>query len=183
MNATAPLLFLIFVQTFVPHICHNNSNPNCNPQPHNFTIHGLWPEYNNNTYPSFCNNTKFNPDAIEDLVPLLNTNWPSYEGTNMNFWEHEFHKHATCDPNVTEHNYFQNALNAFGTANSNNLWKKGGFERNINYPNGLVTSWFDAHPSCHDGKVVELWRCHDLNMTLISCPKWISSKCPNNVIF
>ena len=64
----------------------------------NWTIHGLWPNYKNGSYPSFCNNTQtFNVSQIRSLLPKMYSYWPSYFDTNsMVFWEHEWSKHGTC---------------------------------------------------------------------------------------
>ncbi len=41
-----------------------------------FTIHGLWPNYNDGSYPQFCDPSyDFNEDALRDLYPDLRDEW------------------------------------------------------------------------------------------------------------
>ena len=37
-----------------------------------FTLHGLWPEKADGTYPSSCTNEKFDPTVIKGILPQLN---------------------------------------------------------------------------------------------------------------
>jgi len=37
-----------------------------------FTVHGLWPNYENGKWPAFCNSSyPFNEDEIEDILPTM----------------------------------------------------------------------------------------------------------------
>ena len=73
-----------------------------------WTIHGLWPQYNTKNYPQFCRVVPFNKDAITDLLPKLNEYWCSDKGANTIFWRN---KHGTCMFNkCDEHDYFKKAL-------------------------------------------------------------------------
>ena len=79
-----------------------------------WTIHGLWPQYNTKNYPQFCRVVPFNKDAITDLLPKLNEYWCSDKGANTIFWEHEWNKHGTCMFNkCDEHDYFKKALDLY----------------------------------------------------------------------
>ena len=78
-----------------------------------FTIHGLWPDYNDGSYPSFCTNTKFNPSKVDDLLPELETEWPTFAARGGDaFWKHEYEKHGTCATATfpDEHQYFRGVL-------------------------------------------------------------------------
>lgn len=185
MNVSYPVLFLLFVQTFVPHICQHNSNPNCHVvNPLNFTIHGLWSEYGNDSYPAYCNHTQLDLHQIEDLIPQMDKYWLSYESNNSDFWSHEYRKHATCDPNTTTHQYFQKALNAFNESNFNNIWNQNQIPLNTPINRNTIINIFNAQPNCqlHTNKVIELWQCRYLNMMQFECPKWVGN-CPSQVIF
>ena len=49
-------------------------------------IHGLWPQYDSNTYPKYCSkNENFNYDCIKPLLPDLNLNW--YSGKKLKNFE------------------------------------------------------------------------------------------------
>ncbi|KAJ3705827.1 hypothetical protein LUZ61_009532 [Rhynchospora tenuis] len=84
--------------------------------PSDFGIHGLWPNYNNGSYPANCDpNNPFAISQIQDLVSSLRTNWPSLScpsSDSSSFWQHEWDKHGTCSETVlNQHGYFQAALN------------------------------------------------------------------------
>mmetsp|Transcript_14011 Transcript_14011/g.39607 ORF Transcript_14011/g.39607 Transcript_14011/m.39607 type:complete len:230 (-) Transcript_14011:383-1072(-) len=45
----------------------------CTKEPNYFTVHGLWPNYENGKWPAFCNSSyPFNVDEIEDILPTMN---------------------------------------------------------------------------------------------------------------
>ena len=89
-------------------------------------IHGLWPQYEHNKYPSFCNkNENFDYNSIKPILNELNTNWYSDKETNEEFWKHEWLKHGTCMfNNCSEQNYFKTALNLFDESKSKNVIEK-----------------------------------------------------------
>lgn len=69
-----------------------------------WTLHGLWPDLCDGTYPTFCSfapqykNITAILEAAEqtDLLDYMNTYWLPNSGTAENFWEHEWNKHGTC---------------------------------------------------------------------------------------
>ncbi|KAI9085213.1 hypothetical protein K1719_032846 [Acacia pycnantha] len=78
--------------------------PKSSNSPAEFTIHGLWPDYNDGTYPSCCSRSDFDPKEISTLTKALEQYWPSLScgspstchGTRGSFWAHEVVKHGTC---------------------------------------------------------------------------------------
>ncbi|KAF7552918.1 hypothetical protein G7Z17_g3999 [Cylindrodendrum hubeiense] len=69
-----------------------------------WTIHGLWPDYCDGTYPQFCDSSREYTN-IKSLVSkflgastlsYIETYWVSDDGDDESFWEHEFSKHGTC---------------------------------------------------------------------------------------
>ena len=89
-------------------------------------IHGLWPQYDNYNYPSFCNRTiDFDIKKIETLLDKLNKEWYSDKGKNEEFWKHEWLKHGTCMFNTcNEYDYFKKALDLFENSKKNNTIDK-----------------------------------------------------------
>ncbi|CAL9162660.1 unnamed protein product, partial [Musa hybrid cultivar] len=80
-----------------------------------FGIHGLWPNYNDGSYPSNCDpNNPYDASKVRDLLSTMRQKWPtlacpSSDGTQ--FWTHEWEKHGTCSESVLDqHGYFQAAL-------------------------------------------------------------------------
>ncbi|PNH11508.1 Extracellular ribonuclease LE [Tetrabaena socialis] len=80
---------------------------------YHFTVHGLWPNYYDGTWPQFCEpDYKFDEGELSDLEHALEEEWPSFFGTDDTFWEHEWSKHGTCALNVLkdEHKFFKTVL-------------------------------------------------------------------------
>ena len=65
-----------------------------------WSVHGLWPERTDGSYPQFCdgNPKKFDPDLIVDIQKALESSWPNLFPTKKatDFWKHEYEKHGTC---------------------------------------------------------------------------------------
>ncbi|KAF5020316.1 hypothetical protein F66182_7692 [Fusarium sp. NRRL 66182] len=69
-----------------------------------WTIHGLWPDHCDGTYPEFCDTTREYSD-IKGIVSrflgnatlsLMNTFWKGQDGDDESLWKHEWDKHGTC---------------------------------------------------------------------------------------
>ncbi|XP_073057242.1 ribonuclease 2 [Primulina eburnea] len=103
--------------------CSSNGCCRGSNSPAEFTIHGLWPDYNDGTWPACCSGKRFDVKEISTLLDDLNKYWPSLScGSSSNchggkglFWEHEWEKHGTCSSAVTgnEYDYFVTALNTY----------------------------------------------------------------------
>ncbi|RDW65320.1 hypothetical protein BP5796_10012 [Coleophoma crateriformis] len=69
-----------------------------------WTLHGLWPDLCDGTYPTFCksapqyhNITQILTSAGQtSLLADMETYWLPNSGTNEHFWQHEWNKHGTC---------------------------------------------------------------------------------------
>jgi ribonuclease I len=84
-----------------------------------YKIHGLWPDYDATSYPSYCGETPFD-------LKLLQTS-PKYESMLENWYdctlndtialyEHEWLKHGTCvsmQAGFSQNEYFEKALELF----------------------------------------------------------------------
>ncbi|KAK3166223.1 hypothetical protein QOZ80_1AG0043020 [Eleusine coracana subsp. coracana] len=78
------------------HCCAKNGC--CRSEPlQTFTIHGLWPDYDDGTWPSCCRHTEFDMDKILPLKEKLDKYWPSLYCSSSStcfsgkgpFWAHE----------------------------------------------------------------------------------------------
>jgi len=83
-----------------------------------WTIHGLWPENYDGTYPANCNSSyPFKYSEVSDLGYDMYHYWPDLYYNSTDFWEHEWEKHGTCAMESTvvddEHDYFSAALNLY----------------------------------------------------------------------
>lgn len=79
----------------------------------NYTIHGLWPQYNSSSWPQFCNTSEhFNMRSLEPIMDQIDKYWltcPKFNRTEEWFLKHEWLKHGTCTP-FNEIEYFSTGL-------------------------------------------------------------------------
>ncbi|KAJ0972240.1 hypothetical protein J5N97_020199 [Dioscorea zingiberensis] len=115
------------------HCC--SSNGCCRSYPlTEFTIHGLWPDYDDGTWPACCSNSKFDVKKISSLIPTLEKYWPSLSCSSSSlchggkglFWGHE---HGTCSYPIVqdEYSYFSKALDLYFKYNITNILNSAGF--------------------------------------------------------
>ena len=104
-------------------------------------IHGLWPQYNETSYPEYC--TKVNYTVPHgNLLISMNKYWLGCDNT---LWEHEWTKHGSCmflQNNIDEYSFFNTTIYLF--LKHINLTKK------CDYDNCILG-------------------CFDLNYNIISC--------------
>eukprot|EP00904_Undaria_pinnatifida_P003208 jgi/Undpi1/12889/HiC_scaffold_7.g02555.m1 len=111
----------IFAMSWKAEWCYHQIYPGCKAPrgfwEDNLTIHGLWPDYGDGTYPTTCTKEAYDHDRVVNAVGLdvLETMWPNIQvpenaGTKYDsFWEHEWTKHGTCT-GLTQEAYFSAAL-------------------------------------------------------------------------
>eukprot|EP00698_Gefionella_okellyi_P024441 TRINITY_DN861_c0_g1_i1.p1 TRINITY_DN861_c0_g1~~TRINITY_DN861_c0_g1_i1.p1 ORF type:complete len:248 (+),score=44.27 TRINITY_DN861_c0_g1_i1:55-798(+) len=119
-----------------------------------FTLHGLWPNRNDNSYPQFCNDSDpFDPQQVSSVMSEMRQYWTDYyDATGTSFWEHEWDKHGTCamsdDLLATQLMFFTAALRLRTQANILAKLEDG----NI-YPNTTVGYAIDdLRSALNDGK-------------------------------
>ena len=83
-----------------------------------WSIHGLWPQYNKNQYPTFCNKVDFDIKKLDLILSELEKYWYSYnKKDDENFWKHEWEKHGSCMfTEMNEFDYFNKTLELYNTA-------------------------------------------------------------------
>lgn len=95
-----------------------------------WSIHGLWPEYNQTTWPQFCNTSRykeFTPQSIAAFRDLMNKYWSGCEPLSFaeddtwQFWVHEWQKHGTCQP-LPPSMYFRRTIDLFLEAQKANWY-------------------------------------------------------------
>ncbi|KAI8527704.1 hypothetical protein RHMOL_Rhmol12G0095600 [Rhododendron molle] len=117
--------FFYFVQQWPGSYCDTRQSccyPETGKPDEDFGIHGLWPNYNDGTYPSSCDRSNyFDESKISDLLSRLEKDWPTLacpSGDGIKFWGHEWNKHGTCSESLLDqHSYFQKALDLKAKAN------------------------------------------------------------------
>ncbi|XP_010527909.1 PREDICTED: ribonuclease 1 [Tarenaya hassleriana] len=118
LSASADFDFFYFVQQWPGSYCDTKKSccyPTTGKPAADFGIHGLWPNYEDGTYPSNCDdNSPFDKSTISDLISNMRKSWPTLacpSGTGEAFWEHEWEKHGTCSESVLDqHDYFKTTL-------------------------------------------------------------------------
>lgn len=78
------------------------------------TIHGLWPNNNDGTYPQNCSKEKFDLTSLDTIRTELEDEWLNIKAlpgskSHAGFWEHEWSKHGTCT-GLSQLDYFSGAL-------------------------------------------------------------------------
>ena len=118
----------VFAYSWTPGFCATQSNdPGCSdPEDYwksHFTLHGLWPQYTDNGYPSFCTQEPFKPSCAEDVgMDTMEQYWPNVQANPGDsdyddFWMHEWTKHGTCST-LDQTTYYQTAIDlikSYGT--------------------------------------------------------------------
>ncbi|KAK4752588.1 hypothetical protein SAY87_021386 [Trapa incisa] len=159
------------------HCCPSNACCQGSNSPEQFTIHGLWPDYNDGTWPACCTRANFEEKEISTLVGALRKYWPSYScgsastchGGKGSFWAHEWEKHGTCSSPVVgdEYNYFLTTLNVYFKYNVTRVLFDAGYvpSNTEKYPlGGVITAIQNAFHTtpeiaCSNGAVDEIRLC------------------------
>ena len=120
-NECGPTEFDLFLLTLYwpPTYC---SNGKCQDEPNKWVIHGLWPNYENGSWPQFCCNLTFDEKTVESLLPRMHQDWPNLIHVDEeSLWIHEWQKHGTCCYRNSHvgglFNYFNGTLSLFDKFN------------------------------------------------------------------
>lgn len=112
--------FYVYSMSYQPEFCHANNAKfaGChNPKElweGQLTIHGLWPNRNDGSWPSDCSDESFDFSLLQNVADDLEQNWPNVKSPaassgHASFWSHEWAKHGTCS-GLTQEDYFMTAL-------------------------------------------------------------------------
>ncbi|CAN4081307.1 unnamed protein product [Withania somnifera] len=108
--------FFYFVQQWPASYCDTRRSccyPTTGKPDEDFSIHGLWPNYENGKWPQNCDReSSLDESEISDLISTMEKNWPSLacpSSDGVRFWSHEWLKHGTCST-LSQRAYFQTAL-------------------------------------------------------------------------
>ncbi|OVA05166.1 Ribonuclease T2-like [Macleaya cordata] len=165
---------------------------------------GLWPDYNDGTWPACCTRSRFDEKEISSLRGALEKYWPSLSCSKASscsggkglFWAHE---HGTCSYPVVrdEYGYFLTTLNVYFKYNVTKILSEAGYVASNyeKYPLGGIISAIQnavgATPQlvCSHGAVEELRLCfykdfkprdcvinssNEVLASKSSCPRYIS---------
>ncbi|KAG2486449.1 hypothetical protein HYH03_014896 [Edaphochlamys debaryana] len=173
--------YLLLVREWPATFCEHEACSSLKSGGFHFTIHGLWPEFLDGTWPQFCDASyKFDMTKLGDVKETMEKEWPSFAGSDENFWEHEWSKHGTCALDVlpSEHKYFKTVLAlhaqydleaALAAArilpSRTASYRTADLERAVQAAHG-------ARPQlhCSDGALSEVWMCLDKTLRPFDCP-------------
>ncbi|KAF3963664.1 hypothetical protein CMV_011978 [Castanea mollissima] len=172
--------------------CSSNACCRRSNAPTEFTIHGLWPDYNDGSWPACCTRSNFDEKLISTLHDDLEKYWPSLScgspstchGGKGSFWAHE---------------RSMGRLNVYFKYNVTQVLEDAGYipSNTEKYPLGGIVSAienaFHATPKlvCSKGSVEELHLCfykdfkprdcvvgssrlNDMVSSKSSCPRYVS---------
>ncbi|KAL0327170.1 UNVERIFIED_CONTAM: Extracellular ribonuclease LE [Sesamum angustifolium] len=163
----------------------------------NFTIHGLWPNYNNGSYPSNCNkNSPYDGTKVSDLFSRLEVSWatlacPKNNGTK--FWSHEWEKHGTCSESaLDQHSYFEATLNIKDKVNllqileaaDDNFYNVEDIKEAIKAGTGYAAAVECNSDPSKNAQLFQVYLCFDASgKDLIECPVIPKRKCNTSIQF
>ncbi|EEF39934.1 ribonuclease t2, putative [Ricinus communis] len=196
--------FFYFVQQWPGSYCDTKQSccyPTTGKPAADFGIHGLWPNYDDGSYPSNCDsNNPFNQKKISDLTSSMQKNWPTLacpSGNGVTFWTHEWEKHGTCSESILDqHGYFKAALdlkkqvNLLQVLQSADIVPNGGtyslssiksaIQESIGY-----TPWIECNSDASgNSQLYQIYLCVDTSgSNLIECPVFPHGKCGSQIEF
>ncbi|XP_021746760.1 ribonuclease 1-like [Chenopodium quinoa] len=194
--------FFYFVQQWPGSYCDTEKSccyPSTGKPEADFGIHGLWPNYNDGSYPSSCDpSSQFDQSQTSSLLKRMRTEWPTLacpSGDGLKFWSHEWEKHGTCSA-LGQHDYFQTALDLKNQANLLQSLTSAGIEPNGNsytlesIKDAIKQSvGFTPFVECNDdtsgnSQLYQIYLCVDNSASnLIECPTFPHGKCGSQIEF
>jgi ribonuclease T2 len=174
----------VFAYSWTPGFCIGQTYPGCaSPLEYwknNFTIHGLWPQYDTTGYPSSCTNEPFNSSIpIEVGLDTMVMRWPDvkYDVNNPNydsFWEHEWTKHGTCS-GLSQYEYFAAAIALSSVLMTPDLINESiGSSVNADLLRTSIAPAASVSLQCNHQQLVGIYTCwqqtDNLPAYLVTCP-------------
>lgn len=139
--------YYLFVLSWSPEFCHaerNRSNPECT-EHRGFVVHGLWPQYNDGSYPVECptdNAAPTDTSAVSGIMPA-------------ELIPHEWEKHGTCT-GLSGDGYLATIRTVFNSVTVPNAFKAPS-QSFTESPSDLRKQFEQANPKLSDGAIaVEL---------------------------
>ncbi|KAF8408107.1 hypothetical protein HHK36_007249 [Tetracentron sinense] len=196
--------FFYFVQLWPGSFCDTKQSccyPKTGKPESDFSIHGLWPNYKDGSYPSNCDpDSGFDLSEISDLTTRMQGSWPSLacpSSDNMKFWSHEWNKHGTCSESVlNQHEYFEAALNLQKKVDLLQILKSAGIQ-----PNGRFYSLKSIEEAIEEAtghtpgiqcnvdrsgnsQLYQIYQCVDVSgSNIIECPVLPRRSCKSTIEF
>ncbi|CAI9096595.1 OLC1v1032780C1 [Oldenlandia corymbosa var. corymbosa] len=196
--------FFYFVQQWPGTYCDTDQSccyPTYGKPASDFGIHGLWPNYNDGSYPFNCDSSNpFDESQISDLVSRMQEHWPSLSCPSSNgttFWSHEWNKHGTCSESVlNQHAYFKLALDLKDNLGILQILQGAGIQPDdgsysLSSLKDAIKGEIGATPyiecstdSSGNSQLYQIYVCVDTSgSNVIECPVTPSGKCSSSIVF
>jgi ribonuclease T2 len=131
---------------------------------------------------------------VSSILTKLDKYWPSYDGTNDNFWSHEYEKHGTCAAQLpelaTELDFFSATVNLAMKYDVVKLLQVAGIKpgsATITSQDflGAIKAGFGGAPiiNCSSHKLTVVGLCFDKNLSPQDCPSTLVSTCGSDLEF
>lgn len=82
-----------------------------------YTIHGIWPQYDEKHWPSFCKVVKFDIKQLDSIKHKLIQYWElpkDHDKLEEELYKHEYKKHGSCmATTMSELEYFSKAIELY----------------------------------------------------------------------
>lgn len=186
--------YLLFVELWPGSWIHENKLK------YNFTnnfdsIHGIWPQYENSSYPQFCNNkTQFDISKLSHILPNLTMYWTNFVNAT-DLWQHEFHKHMTCATSSYPDPYtlfyvgldLREKYNVYQLLANHDIVPDNNIRYDINKLYYLIKKAYnvDVVITCEPDTILnEIRFCMDKDFNLFDCPKNLyKEQCKSSAIW
>ena len=189
--------YYLFAQTFPITFCKTHK---CTGTPNTqFIIHGLWPNYYDGSYPSFCTKEELDYNFINGNKDLFLKYWSDNNNKlDIDFINHEWTKHGTCANSSVIHNqhdYFLNTINIRKNIDIFSILRKNNIiNNNKNYDKNMVINAIKnslnviPRLDCvkYNNKYIlsGLYLGYNKNLQLINIPNYNNDfGCPNNFYY
>lgn len=173
--------FYLFVQLWPGNWLANDHIKGYNFTNDYYSIHGIWPQYFNNTWPQFCNTSKgFDIGRLENIYSNLTKYWTNFKNPKS-FWKHEYLKHMTCinetDP-YDDYKYFlygldlRNRINIYDALFRDNIIPSNDHHYSTQKIMNAIKKQYgtDVIITCSNGIIEEVRFCMTKDFQLFDCP-------------
>ncbi|KAL5553779.1 hypothetical protein UlMin_041180 [Ulmus minor] len=196
--------FFYFVQQWPGAYCDKKQSccyPKTGKPAADFSIHGLWPNNKDGSWPSNCDpDSVFDRSELSEIMSSLQQDWPSLSCPSSNgfrFWSHEWEKHGTCsESEMDQREYFEAALKLKAKANLLKSLKASGIEPDDEFytMDSIVEAIKEGaghapgiecnRDSAGNSQLYQVYMCVDTSgANFIDCPVFPRSKCGSRIQF
>jgi ribonuclease T2 len=171
--------YYVLALSWSPSYCltHQQDRAQCGGKGYGFVLHGLWPQFNDGSWPEFCApELTLPPDAMRIAVTV----YPSPK-----LIEHEWRRHGTCS-GLDAATYFRTADKALASVRVPSDFEAPPADQSLTSAQ-ILSAFHKTNPAipsdgltvaCSRGELSELRVCLTRDLAPRSCGKGVRSTCP-----